>query len=415
MSPPLTLGGLSAQSLVAEFGSPIYVYDEAVIAGELAAWQQALAGYTAAKLCYAVKANSSLKLLDYFAKRGISFDIVSGGELARLQKVGVPGHRIVFSGVGKSHQEMEQALAAGIYCFNLESVAEMERLAEVGRVHGVKIPVAVRVNPDIDAKTHPYISTGLTNNKFGINIPTLREVAERLGNDPWLAWHGLDCHIGSNMHDPEPYHRAAETLFELAEWLIGQGVALKHLDFGGGIGVRYRADDQPPSIADFIRPIVQQAQALQKKHINLEVVFEPGRRLIAEAGVLLTKVEMLKQTPSRRFVVVDASMSELLRPALYQAYHQIVPAWQADTAAPPSLCDVVGPVCESADFLGTERMLAVQAGDGLAILTAGAYGAVMSSNYNSRPRPAEVWIEHGQATCIRRRERYDELYQLESF
>lgn len=410
----LNLGGHSAKSLVETFGSPLYVYDESVVAQELIDWRQALASYPSTRLCYAVKANSQLKLLRYFSERGLSFDIVSGGELSRLLKVGVQGERIVFSGVGKSHVEIEMALSAKVHCFNIESPAELERLSLIGKTHGVKIPIAVRVNPDIDAKTHPYISTGLTENKFGINVESLHQLTTRLANDPWLSWQGLDCHIGSNMHDPKPYQMAANTLFDLAESLHQQGIILKHLDFGGGIGVRYRPEDAPPTVSTYISPILQRAHALCAKNIHLELVFEPGRRLIAEAGFLLTHVEMIKDTPYRRFVVVDASMTELIRPALYQAYHHIEAAWQADESLPSVKCDVVGPVCESADFLGKERMLAVQEGDIVAVKTAGAYASVMSSNYNTRPRPAEVWIEQGKTHLIRRRETYEDIYRFEN-
>lgn len=411
MKSTLNIGGIPAFELAQQFGTPLYVYDQALIAQAQEEWKNALSMHPNHRLCYAVKANGSLKLLHYLAQAGLHFDIVSGGELARLVKVGVGGERVVFSGVGKSIAEIEMALSIGVSCFNIESVAEMDRLSDIGKAHGCKVPVAVRVNPEIDAKTHPYISTGLTENKFGLTINHLREQAARLADDPWLNWLGLDCHIGSNMHDPAPYGLAAKTLFDLLDEFTAKGIALHHLDFGGGIGVRYRPEDSRPLLKPFLQPILERA----KNYPHLTIMFEPGRRLVAEAGFLLTQVEMIKTTPSHRFVVVDASMTELLRPALYQAFHEIVPAWQADESLPSEPCEVVGPVCESADFLGKQRTLAVQAGDGVAIKTAGAYGMVMASNYNARPRPAEVWIENGKPRLIRERENYDQLFRDEHF
>lgn len=409
----LTLGGLSTYDLAQQFGTPLYVYDAALIRRELADWQTILRDYPHTRLCYAMKANGTLKLLDFYRQAGLSFDIVSGGELARLERVGVPGARIIFSGVGKSRAEIEHALDYGIYCFNIESLAEIARLSEIGKAHGVRIPVAVRVNPDIDAKTHPYISTGLTENKFGIALSALAQVSPVLADDAHLQWLGLDCHIGSNMHDPMPYLQATETLFNIVETLLTQGIRLRHIDCGGGIGVAYQAKECAPALADFITPILNRARAFSQKHGDIEMIFEPGRRLIAAAGTLITQVEAIKTTPSHRFVIVDAAMTELMRPALYQAYHPIVPAWQSDPDLPEHICDVVGPVCESADFLGKGRALAVREGDGLAIQMVGAYGFVMSSNYNARRKACEVWVEEGQAQLIRHRESYEDGYRLE--
>lgn len=407
----LLIGGVPASDLAQKYGTPLYVYDETKINQELFEWKLTLAAYPKTSLCYAVKANGNLSILKYLWHAGVSFDIVSGGELARLQKIGVSGSRIVFSGVGKYYSEIEQALSAKIRCFNVESEGELERLAEIARAHKVKIPLAIRVNPDIDAKTHPYISTGLTDNKFGLTVDSALRAIEKYRADEFLDWQGLDCHIGSNMHDPLPYHLAAQSLINIALKLEKNGINIHHLDCGGGIGVRYKPTDNHPKIADFIMPIFNM---VGKTNLNVELIFEPGRRLLANSGYLLTKVEGVKNNGSKNFLIVDASMTELARPALYQAYHTVVPCVN-NSSAEALTVDVVGPVCESSDFLAKERVLGANVGEFLAIKTVGAYGFVMSSNYNARPRPAEVWIDNGKDTLIRSRENFEDLYFRELF
>lgn len=410
----LLIGGIPAKNLAEKYGTPVYVYDEMIINQEILNWKYVLAAYPKTSLCYAVKANGNLNILKYFWNAGISFDIVSDGELARLRKIGVSGSRIVFSGVGKSHAEIEAAITAKVRCFNIESVDEIARLSEIARAHQVKIPVAIRVNPDIDAKTHPYISTGLTDNKFGMSIEECIAAFEKYRGDEFLDWQGLACHIGSNMFDPAPYHQAAQALIEIALKLKRQGINISHLDCGGGIGVAYKPTDKPAKVGDFVTPIFAM---VEKSGLDVELIFEPGRRLIAEAGTLITKVEYIKTNNRKKFIIVDAAMTELMRPSLYQAWHNITPLVKksstSDNNDSVSLVDVVGPVCESSDFLGKGRQLSAEVGDYLAINTVGAYGFAMSSNYNARPRPPEVFIDNGKDILIRKRESVEDLYRDE--
>jgi diaminopimelate decarboxylase len=356
-------------------------------------------------VCYAVKANSNLAVLDTLARLGAGFDIVSGGELARVIAAGGRADRVIFSGVGKSEPEIAAALAAGIHCFNVESEPELERLDGLARRAGVRAPVSLRINPDVDARTHPYISTGLAANKFGIPFGSARAVYARAAKLSNIEVTGIGCHIGSQILDAGPLEEALDRVLELVAALAQDGIAISHLDLGGGFGIRYH-DEKPMDIGAYCRRL---AERLASR--GFRVMLEPGRAIVGPAGVLLTRVEYLKLDKARRFAVVDASMSELIRPALYQSWHDIVPVVERNS--PPQSYDVVGPVCESSDVLGTNRPLAVEPGDVLAILAAGAYGMSMASNYNSRPRPAEVLIDGDRALEVRAREDTQALFALE--
>jgi diaminopimelate decarboxylase len=388
-----------------QFGTPCYVYSRAAMEEAYGEFGEALAG-RASLVCYAVKANPNLAVLGVFARLGSGFDIVSGGELERVIAAGGDPGRTVFSGVGKSMDEMRQALAAGIRCFNVESASELARLERVSRGEGKAAPVALRVNPDVDPKTHRYISTGLRTNKFGVPFDEALALYRQAAASPDLRIVGIGCHIGSQLLDPAPVVEAASKLLRFVERLDEEAIVLEHVDLGGGFGIRYR-DETPPGIAAFLEPLI----ALFARRSEL-LLFEPGRRLVANAGVLLTRVEYLKRGVERNFLVVDAAMNDLLRPALYDAWHDIVAI--EPRSEPPRTYEVVGPVCESADVLGSARTLAVAEGDVLALLSAGAYGMAMSSNYNTRPRPPEVLVDGDRATAIRRRERVEELFALES-
>ena len=399
-------GQLCAEDLplsdVAErFGTPCYVYSRAALTVAFNEYAQALAGHKAL-VCYAVKANSNLAILDLFARLGAGFDIVSGGELARVLAAGGEPGKVVFSGVGKRRDELEDALELGVRCFNVESASELDRLDEIARGHGVRAPIALRVNPDVDAKTHPYISTGLKTAKFGVAIDDALALYRRAATMPGIAVSGIANHIGSQLLDPQPAADAMAKLIELADKLAAEGIAIDHLDLGGGKGIRYR-DEVALSTADYLAPMLK---VLAGRREQLTV--EPGRSLVGNAGILLTRVEVLKHGSERNFAVVDAAMNDLPRPALYAAWHDIVPV--AASQAPIATYDVVGPICESGDFLGRGRDLAVAEGDLLAILSAGAYGMAMSSNYNSRPRAAEVMVDGETPHLIRRREEVTELF-----
>jgi diaminopimelate decarboxylase len=399
-------GQLCAEDLplsdVAErFGTPCYVYSRAALTVAFNEYAQALAGHKAL-VCYAVKANSNLAILDLFARLGAGFDIVSGGELARVLAAGGEPGKVVFSGVGKRRDELEDALELGVRCFNVESASELDRLDEIARGHGVRAPIALRVNPDVDAKTHPYISTGLKTAKFGVAIDDALALYRRAATMPGIAVSGIANHIGSQLLDPQPAADAMAKLIELADKLAAEGIAIDHLDLGGGKGIRYR-DEVALSTADYLAPMLK---VLAGRREQLTV--EPGRSLVGNAGILLTRVEVLKHGSERNFAVVDAAMNDLTRPALYDAWHDIVPV--AASQAPIATYDVVGPICESGDFLGRGRDLAVAEGDLLAILSAGAYGMAMSSNYNSRPRAAEVMVDGETPHLIRRREEVTELF-----
>jgi len=403
----LTLDGLPLHELAREHGTPLYVYSQAAMRAALASYQQALAGRSHL-LCYAMKANSNLAVLQTFLRAGCGLDIVSGGELARALAAGARGEQIVFSGVGKSADEMARALAAGVRCFNVESLPELERLSAVAQAHGVQAPVSLRVNPDVDPGTHPYISTGLRDNKFGIAHDAAVDAYRRAAELPGLRVAGIDAHIGSQITQVDPYLAAVDRLLDLVEAVEAAGIPLHHVDVGGGLGIQY-AQESPPAAAELVRQVLARLDA--RGHGDRELLMEPGRSLVGNAGVLLTEVQYLKPGASKNFCIVDAAMNDLMRPAMYQAWMAIEPC--VDRKAPGQVWDVVGPVCESGDWLGRGRELAVAPGDVLAVLSAGAYAMSMASNYNTRPRAAELLIADGQAHVVRRRERVDELFTQE--
>ena len=394
------------ENIAERFGTPCYVYSRAAIESAYDEFARALAGRDAL-VCYSVKANSNLAVLALMARLGAGFDIVSGGELARVLAAGGDPRKTVFSGVGKKELELERALAAGVRCINLESEAELERVNAVAQRLGRRAPIAFRVNPDVDPKTHPYISTGLRRNKFGVP----HEQAERLYAAaailPGIEVVGIGCHVGSQITDRAPFVEAVERLVELAARIEARGVRLTHIDVGGGIGIRYR-DENPQSITEFVAGTVA---ALGGRRETL--ILDPGRSIVGNAGVLLTRVEYVKPGPARNFLVVDAAMNDLLRPALYDAWHEVRPAREPQPGAATTAYDIVGPVCESGDFLAKDRSLQAMQGDLLAVMSAGAYGMTMSSNYNTRPRAAEVMVDGDQAYLVRRREQVEDLFALE--
>ncbi len=398
----LHLESVRLADVARRFGTPCYVYSRAAIEASWRAFDEALAG-TDHLVCYAVKANSNLAVLGVLAALGSGFDIVSGGELARVLAAGGRADRVIFSGVGKGEAEMRAALAAGIRCFNVESEPELERLDAVAGALGVRAPVSLRVNPDVDARTHPYISTGLKGNKFGIAHDRALAAYELAARLPNLEVTGVDCHIGSQILETAPLEEALERVLDLAAAVAARGIPLRHVDVGGGLGIRYREEEQAPDIRRWCETLARRVAGT-----GYGLVLEPGRAIVGNAGVLLATVEYLKLDKGKRFAIVDASMSELIRPALYEAWHDIVPL--AAAAREEAEYDVVGPVCESSDVLGTARRLALAPGDGLAILSAGAYGMVMSSNYNSRPRPCEVMVDGARAVGVRARESVDSLF-----
>ena len=406
----LTLDGCDLPDLAERFGTPLYVYSRTAMLAALSNYHSALEG-RAHLVCFAVKANSSLAVLQTFAQAGCGFDIVSGGELQRVLAAGADPSKVVFSGVGKTRAEMRQALAAGVMCFNVESEAELEALSLVAVQSGQTARISLRVNPDVDAKTHPYISTGLKDNKFGIAHERALAAYARAAALAGLEVVGIDCHIGSQITEVAPYLDAVDRMLDLVEALEATGVRLHHLDLGGGLGITY-TDEQPPSAAELIGALLRRIDA--RGHGHRKLMFEPGRSLVGNAGVLLTEVLYLKpshEAGGKNFCIVDAAMNDLMRPAMYEAWMGIAPCRLSD--ARPVTYDVVGPVCESGDWLGRDRDLAVQAGDLLAILSAGAYGMSMASNYNTRGRPAEVMVSGGQARLIRDRETPTELFRGE--
>ncbi|GIZ10853.1 diaminopimelate decarboxylase [Pseudomonas sp. NCCP-436] len=397
--------GVALSALARRFGTPTYVYSRAHIEAQYRAYTDALAGMPHL-VCFAVKANSNLGVLNVLARLGAGFDIVSSGELERVLAAGGEPGKIVFSGVGKSRDDMRRALEVGVHCFNVESSVELERLQKVAAELGVKAPVSLRVNPDVDAGTHPYISTGLRENKFGIDIEQAEAVYARAAELPNLEVIGVDCHIGSQLTTLDPFLDALDRLLLLVDRLTARGIRIRHLDLGGGLGVQYR-DEQPPLAGDYIAAVRKRLEGR-----DLTLVFEPGRFIVANAGVLLTQVEYLKHTGHKDFAIIDAAMNDLIRPALYQAWMDVSPVQPREGQA--RCYDLVGPICETGDFLAKERDLVLEEGDLLAVRSAGAYGFVMSSNYNTRGRAAEVMVDGEQAYEVRRRETIQELYAGES-
>jgi len=387
-------------AVAAEYGTPCYVYSRATIERHWRAFDQALAGLEHL-VCYAVKANSNLAVLNVMARLGSGFDIVSVGELERVLRAGGDPAKIVFSGVGKRVDELRRALEVGIHCFNVESADELERLNAIAGELRRRAPVSLRVNPDVDARTHPYISTGLKENKFGIDIAAAPELYARAAAMPHIEIVGVDCHIGSQLTEVTPFVAALERVLSLMDKLAAHGIALEHLDIGGGLGITY-SDETPPSPAEYAAALAERLKGRKVK-----VLIEPGRAIVGNAGVLLTRVEYLKHAAHKNFAVVDAGMNDLIRPALYDAWQAIVPVVERAGAA--ARYDVVGPVCETGDFLGKDRALCLEAGDLLAVRSAGAYGFSMSSTYNSRPRAAEVMADGAKTYLVRARESIDDL------
>ncbi|GAB1394326.1 diaminopimelate decarboxylase [Rhodocyclaceae bacterium] len=409
--------GVALTDIAARYGTPCYVYSRTALTVAFEAYRAALASRNA-RICYAVKANSNLAILNVFARLGAGFDIVSGGELARVIAAGGDPGKVVFSGVGKSREEMRQALAAGIYCFNVESASELEHLNACAGEMGKRAPIALRVNPDVDPKTHPYISTGLKSAKFGVPFETAVALYRRARSLPHLEIRGIACHIGSQLLDPQPAADAAAKVIGLVNRLGAEGIHFAHIDLGGGMGIRYRDEAALPT-ADYLAPMLKCLEGRSEM-----LLVEPGRSLVGNAGLLLTRVEILKHGEEKNFAVVDAAMNDLARPALYDAYHEIQKVGAGGTAKAGSAInmgtaekkryEIVGPICESGDFLGHDRELALTEGDLLVILSAGAYGMAMSSNYNTRPRVAEVMVDGTTAHLIRRRETVAELFAAEA-
>ncbi len=399
---------VSLVEIAQRFGTPTYVYSRRAIERAYEAYANAITGRPAL-ICYAMKANSNLAILNLLARQGSGFDIVSGGELARVLAAGGDPHRTVFSGVGKSEAEIEQALRADILCFNLESVPELQMIERVAARLGRRARVSVRVNPDVDPSTHPYISTGLKGNKFGVAYADTLPLYRRAAQMAHIEVVGIDCHIGSQITAIAPYVDAADRVLDLVDALGREGIHLLHIDFGGGLGIRYR-DETPPDPATLIAAVLARVDA--RGHGRKTVMFEPGRSIVGNAGALLTRVNIVKHGEQKNFAIVDAAMNDLLRPALYGAWMDVQPV--AQRTATPITVDVVGPVCESGDWLARERELAVEAGDLLAVLGAGAYGMAMASNYNSRPRAAEVLVDGSSMHCVRQRETVEELFAREA-
>ncbi len=397
---------VSVASLAERFGTPLYVYSRATIERHWRAFDDALAGHPHL-ICYAIKANSNLAFLNLLARMGSGFDIVSQGELERVLAAGGSPDKVVFSGVAKSVVEIRRALEVGIRCFNVESVPELHRINQVAGDMGVKAPISLRINPDVDAKTHPYISTGLKENKFGISYQTAREVYRLANSMANIEIRGVDCHIGSQLTELSPFLDAADRLLLLLDQLEEDGIHIHHLDLGGGLGVRYD-DETPPEPKEYASALL----AKLKGRENLELCFEPGRAIAANAGIMVTTVEYLKTQDDHHFAIVDAGMNDLIRPALYEAWMKIIPALEHPQGHRQSY-DVVGPVCETGDFLGKKRDLTLNEGDLLVVRSAGAYGFTMSSNYNTRCRPAEVMVDGSQAHLVRERERFEDLWRGE--
>ena len=398
---------LPVKQLAEEFGTPLYIYSRATLERHWHAFDSAL-GEHPHLICYAVKANSNIGILNVMAKLGSGFDIVSQGELERVLAAGGEASKVVFSGVAKSRAEIMRALEVGIRCFNVESVAELHHINQIAGEMGKVAPISLRVNPDVDAHTHPYISTGLKENKFGVSVDEAREVYKLAATLPHVKITGMDCHIGSQLTELQPFLDATDRLIRLMEQLKEDGITLKHLDLGGGLGVTY-TDETPPHPSDYATALLNKF----KDYEDLEIILEPGRAIAANAGILVAKVQYLKSNESRNFAITDTGMNDMIRPALYEAYMNIIEI-DRTLGREKAIYDVVGPVCETSDFLGKQRELAIAEGDYIAQRSAGAYGASMSSNYNSRPRTAEVLVDGNKAHLIRRRENLSELWALES-
>ena len=398
---------LPVKQLAEEFGTPLYIYSRATLERHWHAFDSAL-GKHPHLICYAVKANSNIGILNVMAKLGSGFDIVSQGELERVLAAGGEASKVVFSGVAKSRAEIMRALEVGIRCFNVESVAELHHINQIAGEMGKVAPISLRVNPDVDAHTHPYISTGLKENKFGVSVDEAREVYKLAATLPHVKITGMDCHIGSQLTELQPFLDATDRLIRLMEQLKEDGITLKHLDLGGGLGVTY-TDETPPHPSDYATALLNKL----KDYEDLEIILEPGRAIAANAGILVAKVQYLKSNESRNFAITDTGMNDMIRPALYEAYMNIIEI-DRTLGREKAIYDVVGPVCETSDFLGKQRELAIAEGDYIAQRSAGAYGASMSSNYNSRPRTAEVLVDGDKAHLIRRRENLSELWALES-
>lgn len=404
----LKAGPHDLEALARRFGTPLYIYSRQAIEQTWQSFAEALQGRNAS-ICYAMKANSNLAILELFGRLGAGFDVVSGGELARVLAAGCAASQVVFSGVGKSIEEIRLALAAGIGCFNAESVPELLRLDRIAGEMGRKAPVSLRINPDVDAATHPYISTGLKENKFGIAYPQAVEAYRLAARLPNIVIQGIDCHIGSQITETAPFLAGLERVLALVDRLEAEGIPIHHLDLGGGLGIRY-LDENPPSPQALMQALFQHIGQWRPQNPP-RVLFEFGRALVGNAGILLTRLEYLKENDDRLFAIVDAAMNDLMRPTLYQAYHRIEVVDPGQ--AVPVVADVVGPVCETGDWLGKARQLPLSPDALLAILSTGAYGATMGSNYNSRPRPAEVLLDDDQAYLIRERENLADLFRLE--
>ena len=398
---------LPVKQLAEEFGTPLYIYSRATLERHWHAFDSAL-GKHPHLICYAVKANSNIGILNVMAKLDSGFDIVSQGELERVLAAGGDASKVVFSGVAKSRAEIMRALEVGIRCFNVESVAELHHINQIAGEMEKIAPISLRVNPDVDAHTHPYISTGLKENKFGVSVDEAREVYKLAATLPHVKITGMDCHIGSQLTELQPFLDATDRLIRLMEQLKEDGITLKHLDLGGGLGVTY-TDETPPHPSDYATALLNKL----KNYEDLEIILEPGRAIAANAGILLAKVQYLKSNESRNFAITDTGMNDMIRPALYEAYMNIIEI-DRTLEREKAIYDVVGPVCETSDFLGKQRELAIAEGDYIAQRSAGAYGASMSSNYNSRPRTAEVLVDGDKAHLIRRRESLSELWALES-
>jgi diaminopimelate decarboxylase len=393
---------ISLIEIAKQFGTPCYVYSRAAIENQWREFHNSFGQYPH-RICYAVKANSNIGILNLLARLGSGFDIVSVGELERVLAAGGDPKNIVFSGVGKTETEILRALDANIFCFDVESIAELDRLQTLAKRKDLVAPIALRINPNIDARTHPYIATGLHENKFGIDINEAFAICRQIKSMSHVQFIGIACHIGSQLTELDPFVEALDCLLQFIDNLLSFDIHLQYINIGGGLGVRYQ-DESPPSISEYVALLVKKIEKYK-----LKIVLEPGRAIVANAGMLLTQVEYLKQTAHKNFAIVDAGMNDLIRPALYDAWQKIIPV-TTHSHSPETLYDIVGPVCESADFLGKERLLSLNIGDLLAISSAGAYGFSMSSNYNSRPRAAEILVDGNHAHLIRQRESIQDLF-----